>query len=66
MFRIGEIGQWVGMAASIAGIIIEGITGADYGYLILTAGSLAWGIFTKVKYYRIVRGGKNASRNRLR
>lgn len=66
MFRWGEIGQWIGMVASIAGLIVEAVTGADYGYIMLTAGSLAWGIFTKIKYYRIIRGGRYGSRDRLR
>ena len=66
MFRIGEIGQWVGMAACVAGLTVEIVTKADLGYAILTGGSLAWGIFTKVKYYRTGKGIRNASRHRLR
>ena len=65
-FRWGEIGQWAGLAASVAGLIVEAITGADYGYIILTAGSLAWGVFTKIKYYRIIKGARNGCRDRLR
>lgn len=52
MFRLGEIGQWIGMVATVGGLIVEAITGAGYGFVILTAGSLTWAIFTKVKYYR--------------
>ncbi len=66
MFRIGEIGQWVGMAVSIAGLVYEAIAKADIGYIIMSGGSVAWAIFTKVKYYRIIKGDRNATRNRLR
>lgn len=66
MFRIGEIGQWIGMAACIAGLTIEIVTKADLGYAVLTGGSLAWGIFTKVKYYRSKKGADRVSHHRLR
>ena len=66
MFRWGEIGQWVGMAAAVAGLVIEIVGKADVGYAILTGGSLAWAVFTKVKYYRAGKGVRDASRHRLR
>jgi len=66
MFRWGELGQWVGMAAAVAGLIVEIISKADVGYAILTGGSLAWAVFTKVKYYRAGKGVRDASRHRLR
>lgn len=59
MARWGELGQWIGMAATIGGLIVEGLTGADIGYVLITAGSLLWSIFTKVKYYRRKMGGKH-------
>ncbi len=65
-WRWGELGQWIGMAASVAGLVIELVTKADVGYAILTGGSLAWGIFTKVKYYHRAKGERDASRHRLR
>lgn len=52
MFRVGEIGQWVGMACSLTGLVLEAVLGADIGFVLITAGSLSWAIFTKVKYYR--------------
>lgn len=66
MFKVGEIGQWVGMAASVAGLVIELVTKADVGYAVLTGGSLFWAIFTKVKYYRATKGERDAARHRLR
>lgn len=65
-FRVGEIGQWAGMAASIAGLVIEIVTKADVGYAIITSGSLLWAIATKVKYYRKRGDGDSAARHRLR
>lgn len=62
----GELGQWIGMAAAIAGLVIEIVLRADFGYALLTGGSLAWGIFTKVKYYGCRREENGASHNRLR
>lgn len=64
--QLGEVGQWAGMAASIAGLVIEIVTRADVGYIILTIGSLAWGIGTKVKYYRRAKGERGAAYYRLR
>ena len=66
MFKLGEIGQWLGMAASIAGIAIELIEKADYGWLVLTLGSLIWAISTKVKYYRGKKGAPHAYKYRMR
>ena len=66
MRRWGELGQWVGMAACFAGLAIEIATKADVGYAVLTGGSLAWGIFTKVKYYRGKKGADSATHHRLR
>ncbi len=66
MFRWGEIGQWVGMAVTIAGLVIEAITKADYGYIVLTGGSLMWGVFTKVKYYRATKRANDVVNHRLR
>lgn len=66
VFKVGEIGQWVGMAASIVGLILELIAKADYGYVVLTGGSLVWSIATKVKYYRATKESRNAARYRLR
>ena len=62
MFRVGEIGQWAGMACSLAGVVIEAALGADIGFVLITVGSLAWAIATKVKYYRHHTGGHHAER----
>lgn len=62
MFRIGELGQWVGMATSIAGLVIEIALGADIGFVLITVGSLAWASATKVKYYRRKMGGSHGKR----
>ena len=64
MFRIGEIGQWAGMAASLGGFIVEAATGADIGFVLITAGSLIWAIATKVKYYRGRKGETHGARSR--
>ena len=66
MFRFGEIGQWVGMAACVAGLAVEAVTGADVGFILITAGSLAWAVFTKVKYYRRKGVDNGATHYRLR
>lgn len=66
MFRWGELGQWIGMAASVAGLVVEIVLRADLGFALITGGSLAWSIFTKVKYYRRVKGERDATRHRLR
>jgi len=66
VFRWGELGQWIGMAACLAGLALEIATKADVGYAVLTGGSLAWAVFTKVKYYRAGKGVRDASRHRLR
>jgi hypothetical protein len=62
MFRIGEIGQWIGMAASVAGLAVEMVYGADLGFVLITAGALAWAVATKVKYYRRKMGGQHVKR----
>ena len=66
VFRIGEIGQWLGMAASIAGIAIELIEKADYGWLVLTLGSVLWAVSTKVKYYRGKKREHHGAGHRMR
>ena len=66
MRRWGEIGQWLGMAACVAGLALEIARGADLGYAILTGGSLAWGLFTKVKYWRGRTRVRDVTRYRLR
>jgi len=62
VLRIGEIGQWLGMAASIGGFIVEIATGADIGFVLITAGSLAWAVATKLKYHRRKMGGQHGQR----
>lgn len=66
MRLLGELGQWIGMAASVAGLVIELVTKADVGYAVLTGGSLAWGVFTKVKYYHRRKEDRDAAHHRLR
>ena len=44
-----DYGQWISGFAVITGIIIEIIYKADIGFIFITGGALAWGIFTKLK-----------------
>jgi len=55
----GNIGQWCGLIVCVVGVIVELITHADYGYVILSSSSLIWGCATKIKYYTsLKKGGK--------
>lgn len=55
----GNIGQWAGLFLCVIGVIVELITHADYGYVILSSSSLVWGCATKIKYYKsLKKGGK--------
>lgn len=49
---IGIIGQWLTVVTVSAGIIIELVTRAHWGFCVITAGSLVGLVATKVKYYR--------------
>lgn len=66
VFRWGELGQWIGMAASVAGLVVEIVLRADLGYALVTGGSLVWAIFTKVKYWRKRKDEDRAADHRLR
>ena len=46
-----RIVQLFGMMATAAGVAIEAGTHADYGYQIITAGSLIFTLGTKLIYY---------------
>lgn len=46
---IGIIGQWCGLLAIVAGIAAELAYGAALYLILITAGSLAWGIGTKIR-----------------
>lgn len=45
----GIIGQWVGMAIIICGILAEISLGAHLGFVLITGGSLVWAIATKFR-----------------
>lgn len=47
--RAWDAGQWVSGFLLIAGIFIELIYQADTGFICISVGGLAWGIFTKLK-----------------
>lgn len=51
LFILGEIGQWLGALTGIGGVVLEIVTGADYGYVAITASAVLWGLATKCKYY---------------
>ena len=44
--------QAIGVFVMIFGLICEILTGADWGWIIFTSGSLYFTIATKLKYYR--------------
>ena len=44
--------QAIGVLIMILGLVCEVITGADWSWLVFTAGSLYFTIATKIKYYR--------------
>lgn len=48
---IGIIGQWLTVITVSAGIIIELVTRAHWGFCIITAGSLIGLVATKIRYY---------------
>jgi hypothetical protein len=52
LFFIGSLGQWIGGIVSAFGIGYEWASGADLGYVLITAGSVLFAIFTKVKYWK--------------
>lgn len=52
MKLFGMIGQWLGMLAVIGGIYFEYRTGAHFGWIVLTAGSLIYAISTKIVHRR--------------
>lgn len=60
-FKVGEVGQWAGMLASLSGLVVELTMRADIGYVMLTIGSLVWAAATKIKYYRARGGTRRAS-----
>lgn len=50
-FRVGEIGQWLGMLFLIVGIVLMVIDNSAAGETIIAISALAYAVFTKVKYY---------------
>lgn len=53
MFNLwGNVVQSAGLAAMMIGISLECIMGADIWYLFITAGSLAFAVGTKIKYFK--------------
>jgi len=52
LILIGSFGQWLGGIVSAFGIGFEIASGADIGYVLITAGSVLFAIFTKVKYWK--------------
>ena len=47
---IGIIGQWMAVLTTTSGLTYEVITGAHFGFVLITAGALAFAVFTKIKY----------------
>jgi len=43
--------QAIGVFVMVLGLVCEAISGADWGWLVFTVGSLYFTIATKVKYY---------------
>lgn len=51
-YLISSLGQWVGGLVSAFGIGFEIASGAHFGYVLITTGSVLFAIFTKLKYHR--------------
>lgn len=49
---VGIVGQWLAVLMVSVGLIVEVATGANLGFVIITAGSLIFAIATKIKYRR--------------
>lgn len=49
---IGSLGQWLGGLVSAFGIGFEIASGAHFGYVLITTGSVLFAVFTKLRYYR--------------
>lgn len=47
--RIGDIGQWFSGLMVLAAIIMEFIFQANIWLFVMTIGSFAWGVSTKIK-----------------
>lgn len=50
MERCGMIGQWLAFFTCIIGLYIEVIYEADYGFIMITFGSLLFAVMTKIKH----------------
>lgn len=44
-------GQWIACLVLIAGLSVELVQHAHVGYILITAGSFAFAIITKFRYY---------------
>ena len=47
---VGIVGQWVGMLCCVAGLLGEVVLGGEWYLVLITAGSLLWGVATKVRH----------------
>lgn len=63
---VGDVGQWLGALGTIGGSFLEVKDKAPWVTVIVMVAAFAWGIATKVKYYRTkaeirnaMMGGKN-------
>lgn len=52
---LGIIGQWVGLLCSLAGIFLILSLAPEVWTFYISAGSVAWGIGTKLKYYTSIK-----------
>lgn len=50
MERCGMIGQWLAFFTCIIGLYIEIVYEADYGFVMITLGSLLFAAMTKIKH----------------
>jgi hypothetical protein len=62
--KLSSLGQWLGLAALIAGIALMVYDNRAPGETVIAIASLIYAISTKIKYYR-KRGGKNEKASRL-
>ena len=54
---IGDIGQWAGAVGTIGGTYIQVRHLESWAVVVVMLGALAWGAFTKVKYYGAISRG---------
>jgi len=50
LHSLGSAGQWTGMLAVTIGLFWEAQTGAQAGFIAISAGSIIFALFTKYKH----------------